>query len=79
LPYCKSDNIPEEARLFKKFRIPQDLMKLVATIHGISCVRFLKASDNELLESIRFAIRRLYKDTITSNSDKTDNFELLLG
>jgi len=54
-------------------------MKLVATIHGISCVRFLKASDNELLESIRFAIRRLYKDTITSNSDKMDNFELLLG
>ena len=66
LPYCKSDHIPEEARLFKKFRIPENLNRLVETIHGIACLRFLTASDRELLESIRFATTKISEDEASS-------------
>ncbi|KYN39020.1 hypothetical protein ALC56_06446 [Trachymyrmex septentrionalis] len=66
LPYCKSDYIPEEARLFKKFRIPEDLDRLVKTIHGIACLRFLTASNRELLESIRFATAKISEDEASS-------------
>ncbi|EZA50051.1 hypothetical protein X777_11715 [Ooceraea biroi] len=76
LPYCKPDHIPEEARVFKKFRMPEDLMKLVRTIHGISCMQFLTASDRELLESIRYATTKIYEDGAggaTRNTEETDD------
>ncbi|KYN18224.1 hypothetical protein ALC57_09471 [Trachymyrmex cornetzi] len=66
LPYCKSDHIPEEARFFKKFRVPEDLARLVKTIHGIACLRFLTASNRELLESIRFATAKISEDEASS-------------
>ncbi|GAB1866897.1 SEFIR domain-containing protein [Camponotus japonicus] len=75
LPYCKSDHIPEEARLFKKFRLPENLTKLVKTIHGIGCLRFLTASDTELLESIRCAMIKIFENEASStpmkNTDET--------
>ncbi|XP_018397952.1 PREDICTED: uncharacterized protein LOC108775972 [Cyphomyrmex costatus] len=76
LPYCKSDHIPEEARLFKKFRIPEDLARLVKTIHDIACLRFLTPSDRELLESIKFATAKISEDETSSvikNTEETDN------
>lgn len=79
LPYCKSDHIPEEARLFKKFRIPEDLARLVKTIHGIACLRFLTVSDRELLESIRFATAKISEDETSSvikNIEETDDLLL---
>lgn len=75
LPYCKADHIPEEARVFKKFRLPEDLTKLVKTIHGIGCLQFLTASDRDLLESIRCATIRIFEDKASNtvkNIDETD-------
>ncbi|XP_011863379.1 PREDICTED: uncharacterized protein LOC105559583 [Vollenhovia emeryi] len=76
LPYCKSDDIPEEARLFKKFCIPEDLTRLVKTIHGIVCLRFFPSSDQELLESIKFATAKIFEDdaaNATKNTKETDD------
>lgn len=76
LPYCKSDHIPEEARLFKKFRVPEDLTRLVKTIHGIVCLRFFASSSDELLESIRFATAKISEDeaaSATKNTEETDD------
>ncbi|XP_029662622.1 uncharacterized protein LOC115235160 [Formica exsecta] len=75
LPYCKPDHIPEEARLFQKFRLPKNLTRLVKTIHGISCLQFLTASDRELLESIRCATMKIFEDeasSMTKNTNETD-------
>lgn len=72
LPYCKPDHIPEEARLFKKFRLPEDLTRLVKTIHGISCLRFLATSDTELLESIRCASMKIFENEASSTAKNTD-------
>ncbi|XP_036142679.1 uncharacterized protein LOC105840082 isoform X2 [Monomorium pharaonis] len=77
LPYCKPDHIPEEARVFKKFRIPEDLTRLVKMIHGIACLRFFTSSNHELLESIRFATAKISEDEATSaivkNTEETDD------
>lgn len=75
LPYCKSDHIPEEARLFKKFRMPEDLAKLVKTIHGIGCLQFIAVSDGEFLESIRFATVKMFEDepSAMKNTEETDD------
>ncbi|KMQ95170.1 hypothetical protein RF55_4630 [Lasius niger] len=78
LPYCKPDHIPEEARLFKKFRLPEDLTRLVKTIHGISCLRFLATSDTELLESIRCASMKVFEDEASSTAKNTDETDGLL-
>lgn len=74
LPYCKPDEIPEEARLFRKFHLPEDLAKLVNTIHGIGCQHFLVASNGELVESIRYATVKLLEDeiSVTKNIKETD-------
>ncbi|KAL6439571.1 hypothetical protein ACFW04_003990 [Cataglyphis niger] len=75
LPYCKPDHIPEEARFFKKFHLPENLTRLVKTIHGIGCLQFFAVSDRELLESIRCATMKIFEDeasSITKNIDETD-------
>lgn len=78
LPYCKPDEIPEEARLFRKFHLPEDLAKLVNTIHGIGCQHFLVASNGELVESIRYATVKLLEDeiSVTKNIKETGKFTL---
>lgn len=76
LPYCKLDDIPEEARLFRKFRIPEDLTRLVKTIHGIACLRFFASSSQELLECIKFAAAKISEDetaSATKNTEETDD------
>nr|XP_012216261.1 PREDICTED: uncharacterized protein LOC105668447 isoform X1 [Linepithema humile] len=74
LPYCKSDHIPEEARLFKKFHMPEELTKLVKTIYGIGCLQYFAASDGEFLESIKFATI-MFEDepSATKNIEETDD------
>ncbi|KAL0112808.1 hypothetical protein PUN28_012222 [Cardiocondyla obscurior] len=76
LPYCKSDHLPEEARLFKKFYIPKDLTKLVKTIHGIVFLGFFPSSNHELLENIECATIKIFEDetaSVTKNIDETDD------
>ncbi|XP_011136078.2 uncharacterized protein LOC105181149 [Harpegnathos saltator] len=81
LPYCDADDIPEEARLFRMFRVPRDLRKLVKTIHGIGCLRFLSPRDNtgipEILYSIQLAADMLVKEQNASvakrKTEETDD------
>jgi len=66
--------MPEEARLFKKFRIPEDLTRLVKTIHGIACLQFFVSSSQELIESIKFATAKISEDevvSVTKNIEET--------
>lgn len=74
LPYCETDDIPEEARLFRMFRVPRDLRKLVKTIHGIGCLRFRSPRDNtgipEILYSIQLAADMLVKEQNASVAKK---------
>ncbi|XP_014482953.1 PREDICTED: uncharacterized protein LOC106748683 [Dinoponera quadriceps] len=76
LPYCETDDIPEEARLFKMFRVPRDLRKLVKTIHGIGCLRFRSPRDNtgipEILYSIQLAADMLVKEQNVNAKKKAE-------
>lgn len=78
LPYCKPNRIPEEARVFKKFNLPEDLTRLVKTIHGIGCLRFLTTSDSEVLESIKCATMTISENEGSSTSNNTDETDGLL-
>lgn len=78
LPYCKPNRIPEEARIFKKFHLPEDLTRLVKTIHGIGCLRFLTTSDSKVLESIKCATMTLSENEGSSMSNNTDETDGLL-
>ncbi|XP_011636448.1 uncharacterized protein LOC105426763 [Pogonomyrmex barbatus] len=75
LPYCKPDHIPEEARHFKKFCIPKNLMRLVKTIYGISCLRLITSSNESLLESIKLATMKISEDESNAmkNTEETDD------
>ncbi|KAJ8680618.1 hypothetical protein QAD02_016405 [Eretmocerus hayati] len=54
-PYCKSDDIPKEARQFKRFSMPEDLDKLVRTIHEVEYIRFFGVSNKDFVDSIKLA------------------------
>lgn len=64
--------MPEEARLFKKFYIPENLTKLVKTIHGIACLPFFAPLDHELLESIKFAAAKISEDEAANATKSTE-------
>lgn len=55
LPYCKTTDIPEEAKYFKRYNIPDDLDKLVRSVHNVEFVRFFGISNNELVHSVNLA------------------------
>ncbi|XP_032666687.1 uncharacterized protein LOC116842091 isoform X2 [Odontomachus brunneus] len=83
LPYCDTEDIPEEARLFKMFRVPRDLRKLVKTIHGIGYLRLCSPRDNtgipEILYSIQLAADMLVKEqSATVAKKKTEETDDLL-
>ena len=54
-PYCKSDDIPKEARHFKRFLMPEELDKLVRTIHQVDYIRYYGVSDRDFVDSIVLA------------------------
>ncbi|XP_001604511.1 uncharacterized protein LOC100120917 isoform X1 [Nasonia vitripennis] len=54
-PYCKSEDIPKEARQFKRFSMPEELEKLVRTIHEVEYIRFFGVSDKDFVDSVKLA------------------------
>lgn len=54
-PYCKSEDIPKEARQFKRFSMPEELDKLVRTIHEVEYIRFFGVSDKDFVDSVKLA------------------------
>ncbi|CAK9812967.1 hypothetical protein ANTQUA_LOCUS7476 [Anthophora quadrimaculata] len=56
LPYCKSDDVPEETRHFKRLCLPKELPKLVKMIHRMERVKSVSSvSDKEFLDSVKLA------------------------
>ncbi|XP_066584361.1 uncharacterized protein [Prorops nasuta] len=81
LPYCKASDIPEEAKHFKRLKLPEHLSKLVKTIHNIDYFGFHNVSDHDLQESIRSAILEIKEnETVTPITDvNNDNFLMVAG
>ncbi|XP_015108561.1 uncharacterized protein LOC107035591 [Diachasma alloeum] len=77
LPYCTSDEIPEEARLFKKLRLPESLDKLVKYLHNIEFVRCFTGSSQALIESINLATIEVSRERQESPKNIDETHELL--
>lgn len=54
-PYCKADDIPREARQFKRFSMPDELDKLVRTIHEVELMRNFIAPEKDFVDSVKLA------------------------
>ncbi|XP_034952250.1 uncharacterized protein [Chelonus insularis] len=68
--YCKPDDIPEEAQVFKRFRLPDNLEKLVRFIYNIEQIRFFDTSSEELIDNIAIAMMTILHER--PNSSKND-------
>lgn len=75
LPYCKATDLPDEAQRFQRFRMPDELSKLVRTVHNVDYVRFFGLSNKEiLLESIKLAqVEMLDDGSDQKSADETDD------
>ncbi|XP_015175205.1 PREDICTED: uncharacterized protein LOC107065755 isoform X1 [Polistes dominula] len=73
LPYCKPTDLPKEAQCFQhfqRFHMPEELAKLVKTVHRYNCVTFFGLSNKDkLLESIKLAQMEMLNDGTTTNND----------
>ncbi|XP_047362061.1 uncharacterized protein LOC124953971 isoform X1 [Vespa velutina] len=79
LPYCKSTDLPDEAKRFQRFRMPEELAKLVRTVHNIDYIRFFGLSNKEvLLESIKLAQVEMLDDGSGSDHKSADETDDLL-
>ncbi|CAG5094910.1 Protein of unknown function [Cotesia congregata] len=78
-PYCKSSDIyiPEEAAVFKKFIIPENLEKLIHCIHNTDYIQFYDVSNKNLLESIEIATIEINKEILNSSQSRADNDKIL--
>ncbi|KAK0179883.1 hypothetical protein PV327_005594 [Microctonus hyperodae] len=76
-PYCKSHDVPEEACVFKRLRIPENLDKFVRYIHGIEYLRFLNVSSKELIDSINIASVEIARDRSGSPKNPKETDDLL--
>ena len=63
-PYCNDDDIPAEARLFRRFDMPQELDKLIRNIYGVDRVRFFGVNKRQFEESIESAINEIKGDKL---------------
>ncbi|KAI4486498.1 PREDICTED: uncharacterized protein LOC106791229 isoform X1 [Polistes canadensis] len=79
LPYCKPTDLPDEAQRFQRFRMPEELAKLVRTVHQVDYVTFFGLSNKEeLLESIKLAQMEMLDDGTTSDHKSADETDDLL-
>ncbi|KAL2719012.1 hypothetical protein V1478_011431, partial [Vespula squamosa] len=69
LPYCKPTDIPDDALRFQRFYMPDELAKLVKTVHNFDYVRFFGLSNKDLLlQSIKLAEIEMLDDGIDHKS-----------
>ncbi|XP_015175206.1 PREDICTED: uncharacterized protein LOC107065755 isoform X2 [Polistes dominula] len=69
----KPTDLPKEAQCFQhfqRFHMPEELAKLVKTVHRYNCVTFFGLSNKDkLLESIKLAQMEMLNDGTTTNND----------
>ncbi|XP_057325549.1 uncharacterized protein LOC130667741 isoform X1 [Microplitis mediator] len=76
-PYCKPDDIPEEAIVFKKFNIPENLEKLIHYVHNTDYIQFYDVSSKNLLKSIEVAMTEITKEIYVKSKSLIENDNLL--
>ncbi|OAD57020.1 hypothetical protein WN48_02819 [Eufriesea mexicana] len=78
LPYCKSDDIPEETRHLKRLCLPKELPKLVKMIHKMERVRCVSTvSDREFLDSVKLAKLEILEEDANIAKDERETENLL--
>lgn len=78
LPYCKSDDVPEETRHFKRLCLPKELTKLVKIIHKMERARCVSSvSDREFLDSVKLAKLEILKEDVNVAKDERETENLL--
>lgn len=76
-PYCKPDDIPEEAIVFKKFNIPENLEKLIHYIHNTDYIQFYDVSSKNLVKSIEVAMTEITKEIYVKSKSLIENGSIL--
>ncbi|XP_011299491.1 uncharacterized protein [Fopius arisanus] len=73
LPYCTYEEIPEEARLFKRLKLPENLDKLVKYLHNFEFNRCFTGPSEHLIQSIGLATMEITRERQESpkNIDET--------
>ncbi|XP_043274478.1 uncharacterized protein [Venturia canescens] len=61
-PYCKRDDLPEEARLMRRFEMPGELEKFVRNIYAVDRIRLFGVSGVEFAEAIKVAMVQIPRD-----------------
>lgn len=78
LPYCKPDDVPEEARIFKRLILPMNLDKFVKFIHNVNYLRFFGVSNKDFIDSIDIAMMEIPQERPSSpkNAQETGKYNL---
>lgn len=77
LPYCKSDDIPEETKHLKRLSLPKELPKLVKIIHATERVKCASsASDRKFLDSVKLAKLETLEEDVNSVKDGQETGQL---
>lgn len=82
LPYCKSDDIPEETKHLKRLSLPKELPKLVKIIHATERVKCASSvSDRKFLDSVKLAKLETLEEDVNSVKDgqETGQLDLLFN
>ncbi|XP_043791661.1 uncharacterized protein LOC122714412 isoform X1 [Apis laboriosa] len=78
LPYCKSDDIPEETKHLKRFSLPKELPKLVKIIHATEHVKCASSvSDRKFLDSVKLAKLETLEEDVNNVKDGQETENLL--
>ncbi|XP_029046232.2 uncharacterized protein LOC114877607 isoform X3 [Osmia bicornis bicornis] len=74
LPYCKFDDVPEETRHLKRFRLPKELPRLVKLIHGMERVFgcFPSVCDKDFLDSVKLAKLEILNEDESMSKEKPE-------
>ncbi|XP_033229384.1 uncharacterized protein LOC117180896 isoform X2 [Belonocnema kinseyi] len=74
-PYCELESVPQEARHFKRFFLPDDLEKLVKTIHNVESIEIFGVSSRNFIEAVKVAKIEAIRaeDKSSRSTDETEN------
>lgn len=78
LPYCKSDDVPEETRHLRRLSLPKELPKLVKIIHNVERVKCSSVSDQEFLDSVKLAKLEILKEDANIAKDERETGQFFI-
>ena len=75
-PYCELDSVPQEARHFKRFFLPDDLEKLVRIIHNVENIHIFGVSSRNFIEAVKVAKIEVHRveDKSPKNVEETGEY-----